>query len=220
MQKTIIVVFCLAFISMVISVKADKPYIDTAVQQSAIGLGIGAALSATGIGIMPGVLVASLFGPVIGHNMQINESQYLQLVDKLNSYKVQIVQQGDEIKFILVAKSFFNRGSPNLVVKQKKAFPILVRLINNLPASIIRVAGFSDNIGSVERNSALAVARADAVVSELSRNNLSDTRLIMAVSGDELLPVTRSGNSEFTNIENVSNRVEITLNPIEHLRIG
>ncbi len=215
MQKNVFIISYFILLITGCSSTANKPYVDTAVQQSVVGLGTGIAFTATGVGIAPAILIGALFGPVVGHNIQSNESQYLQMVDKLNSYHVQIMQEGDEIKFVLVANKFFYRGSPNLIEKQKEIFSLLTELINKLPSTVIRVAGYSDNLGSKERNIALAGARAKEVVKNL--RNL-DTRLIWAENGGELLPV--ENDKEMPLFENHSNRVEIVLEPVEHLGIG
>ncbi|NQY41761.1 MAG: OmpA family protein [Legionellales bacterium] len=213
-KKVFIVSYCIILITGCSST-ANKPYVDSAVQQSTVGVGAGAAFAATGVGILPSILVGTVLGPVIGHNIQSNESKYLQLVDKLNSHHVKIVQEGDEIRFILPADRFFYGGSPNLLDKQIATFSILSDLINSLPATIIRVAGYSDNLGSRERNVALANARAEAVIKHI---NPLDTRLIWAENGKELLPVEYDKNMPI--FENSSNRVEIVLEPVEHLGIG
>ena len=148
--------------------------------------------------------------------MQINESQYLQTIDKLNSKGIQVIQEGDEIRFVLVASQFFHHRSPNLLSRQRATINMLRDFINKLPATTVQVAGYSDNIGSKERNYALSVARAKAVKHQLTKHEL-DTRLIYVAAGQELLPVTIGDDA---SPENLANRVEITLNPIEHLDIG
>ena len=194
-----------------------KPDIDTSMQQSLSGVGTGVAVgAATGVGILPGALVVGAIGSIVGHNMQMNESRYLQIVDKLNSHGVKIIQNGDEVKFVLLASSFFNSKSPNLLESNKHAIALMSSLINHLPSTIVQITGFSDNIGSKERNYALSHARALAVKQYMRKSGV-DSRLLYTAVGGELLPVVKESSS--LN-ENQANRVEVTLNPKEHLNIG
>ncbi len=194
-----------------------KPYVSTFTQQSVLGIGAGAAVGAATFGLVPGLLLGGAYGTVIGTDLQSNESKYKQMVDKLSADGVQMQQIGDQIKFILTADTFFYENSPHLLSARLKAFPKISQWINLLPATTIAVRGYSDNLGSKERNEALSYARARSVLLELEKSKL-DTRLIWAARGGELLPVTKE--EEQSVRENSANRVEITLNPIKHLDIG
>lgn len=196
--------------------KTHDAHSKTTPQQAVIGLGVGAAAGvATGV-LVPGLLVGGAFGGIIGHNMQIKESKYLQQVDALNAKGVQIIQNGDEVRFVLPAKNFFSDASNNILSAQEKTIMNLAKLINALPATIIQVAGFSSKYGSIERNRSLALARANRIRDSLGKYAI-DSRIMYTALGGELLPIDLNNEDGDGNI---SNRVEVTLNPVEHLNIG
>ncbi len=157
-------------------------------------------------GFVVGGTMGALWGGVVG---SIFEHHYT-LIDKLIYNGVQVVRVGDEVLLILPSDKFFYTNSPNLRPSYYPVLNMVAELIKGTPKLDVKVAAFTDNVGSWRRNLSLTREQSDHMVKYLWAAGV-DTRLMVAAGFGDMDPIA----SNFTQFGRYQNRrVEITLRKI------
>jgi outer membrane protein OmpA-like peptidoglycan-associated protein len=137
----------------------------------------GAALGpAAGLVVPVGVLFGGTAGSVIGDRLDKQQT----LVKELQGYGVRFFEVGDQITIVLPADRFFETNSSAANTYSYAILRKVVVLLNKYQSIGIKVSGYTDNQGSIERNKALSTQRAQTVAHYLWSQGI-DTRLLYAV---------------------------------------
>lgn len=188
----------------------EKMYVPPTVSSPTVGIGTGAAIGVASSFLIPGMVLGGAVGTIIGHNMQMKESFYLQYIDKLQRNKVQVMQTGDEVRFILLAKDFFTLNTPNMLANSEHIIKMVANFINMLPATVVKVVGFYNKF-AVVKDHLIANNRALTVQNILSHHPLNTRLLYVEDIGGAVCKI---------GANNVCDRLEIIVNPREHVKVG
>ena len=126
--------------------------------------------------------------------------------DRLAKEGIQIIRLGDDVRIIIPSDNIFVRGTPRLKRSYFPSLDAVIVLVNSYEKIAVKIAGYTDNLGSYERNLALSKQQTSNLMHYLSLNGL-DTRILSAEgfgSGD---PIS-SNNDAFGRAKN--RRIEIT----------
>lgn len=116
-------------------------------------------------------------------------------------------QKGDEILIVIPTAKYFYPNSAHFCTKRNKALDAIVTLLNNYQLVDIKVAGYTNNLGSPLRNIALSRERAQAFTDYLWQNGLN-ARIMYATGYGDFNPIANNTTSAG---EDLNNRVEISL---------
>jgi intracellular multiplication protein IcmN len=133
------------------------------------------------------------------------------LFQNLRKRKIHIVEVGEQVTLILPADKFFQPCSPAI---SAYAYPMLndiALLLRTFPKTSVVITGYTDNLGSSQRNVALSRQRAQATADYLWSQDV-DTRLLYTEGkgSDEPLADNSSLKGQQWN-----RRIEITF---QHLK--
>lgn len=122
---------------------------------------------------------------------------------------VTVIQRGDTLRMILPADLFFTPATANLIPDSRFALDTLVQLAqcycyNEMP---IRITGYTDNIGTIQQQQALGLARANVIADYFETQLIPYQRLNVRTFGAR---GTVSSNGTPAG-EADNRRVEITL---------
>lgn len=134
--------------------------------------------------------------------------QYNQkLAAKLQKRGVQVIQVGDDIRLVLPTDHFFVPHSAQLDPNGYSTLNLTATFLKRFEKISIKVAGYTDNLGSSKRNKALSREQAEHIMIYLWSCGI-DTRLIFAVGYGESRPITSNQTKEGRA---KNRRIEITL---------
>ena len=117
-----------------------------------------------------------------------------------NGSEYNLVNKTIELKNIKVGSKialrniFFDTGKSEIKSESNTELERLVKLLNDVPSLKIELSGHTDNTGSASGNKKLSQARAIAVVSYLSSQGISKSRLTAIGYGDANPIATNSTN--------------------------
>ena len=154
--------------------------------QTAIGTGAGAAGGAVlggavggGRGAAVGAAVGAGVGAAAGYNWQLIKEK---LGIATQGSNVQVSEQQDgSLKVNVPGSVSFASGSAVLESKLHPTLDKIATTLNEYPASIVRVVGYTDSVGDTQSNFALSHNRASAVADYLSQRSVQRSR--MSVDG-------------------------------------
>jgi len=177
-----------------------------AVIGTAAGAGIGAAVGGTTTGAIVGGVTGAITGSIIGHYLAKHET----LVQRLAANHVQVILVGDNLRLILPSDLFFASNTP---VLNENYYPVLNQialLLRGLNKYVVKVSGYTDDIGWPTRSLALSRQQAQAIANYLWNQGI-DARVLYATGYGSQMPIT----SNTTAAERAMNRrIEITLRQI------
>jgi outer membrane protein OmpA-like peptidoglycan-associated protein len=90
---------------------------------------------------------------------------------------------------------YFNPGSPTLRPQSQEQLNNIAAILAAYPNARLKVGGFTDNVGSADRNLQLSKDRANTVVAELVRKGVSPDRLTAEGYGEQY-PVADNSTQE------------------------
>jgi len=172
------------------------------------GAVVGAASGGAGIGI--GAAMGGILGGVIGGAFSSHHVRTL--VEKLQYNGVQVVQVGDEIELLLPTDRFYMSHSPQLNVMYYPVLNLVGKFIRQFQKINVKVAGYTDNVGSWRRNLVLSKERARNMIIYLWNYGI-DTRLLFAVGYGEKYPISSNKTARGRAL---NNRIVISLRKIEN----
>ncbi len=121
---------------------------------------------------------------------------------------VQLIEVGDDVKFVLPSDSFFVANTSTLNRKNYPVLDMVAAFICGLQKMNVKVAGYTDCQDCHIRNLALSRQQAQVVADYLWKRGM-DARLLYAVGYGECVPIAYSSNCKVSN-----RRIEITFRKI------
>ncbi|SHH97444.1 OmpA family protein [Ferrimonas marina] len=170
---------------------------------------IGAASSSRGDrgkGILIGAASGAALGGGIGHYMDRQEAE---LREKLAGTGVSVARQGDNIQLVMPNSLTFDVGSASLKLPAINALSGVAMVVAEFDQTDLRIVGHTDSSGSRDLNMRLSQDRAQAVASELVRQEVSINRMVTHGAG----PDQPIASNQTTEGKAQNRRVEIMLTP-------
>lgn len=163
----------------------------------AAGIVVGAVTGAT-LGAFTGVVSApaaavlgGITGGAIGHYLAARDT----LFTDLDRDHLQLVRIGEEYMIYLPSDVYFYNNSTHLNESFYPALNNIAKFINQHETELIKIAGYTDNIGNQTRNVALSRQQAQNIMNYLSRKGLNARMMYSTGYGDEF-PVARNDYEE------------------------
>lgn len=219
MKKNLVrLVFALVAASFLSACTTIDPYTDrpkTSNTTKGAGIGaVGGALLGALIGgshhraegALIGAGVGALAGAGIGQSMDQQEAE---LRHRLRDSGVSVTRAGDTVLLNLPDNITFDTGRASIRPAFYDVLDSVALVINRFDATLVEIAGHTDNVGHPQSNQILSEQRADSVAAQL-RSYGVDPRRIMAVGYGESRPIADNRTSR-GRAQN--RRVEITLSP-------
>lgn len=168
----------------------------------------GLAGSVTGyfvssIGILPGLLVGSVFGASYGSYIDSKTT----LADRLQNRGVVIVVLGDQVLIVLPSARIFADMSAKIKPDAYSTLNMVARYINRYTKMLVKVATFTNPMNSGDIALCLSQEQAESVARYFAAIGL-DARLLYAVGYGGMNPVQKSS---YAWKDNDNYRIEITL---------
>ncbi len=171
----------------------------------------GAAVGATTsyVGVIPGTLVGALFGASYGAYIDSQAS----LSDQLINRGATIVELGDQIMVAIPSARLFDGMSDRIKPPAYSTMNLLATYINSHTTMLVRIAAYTDDIGSRSTNVALSRQQAQSVARYLTAKGVN-TRLLYAEGyGGTNLVARNVENEDWGKSDNY--RIEITMEKLQ-----
>jgi len=164
---------------------------------------------AGGIGIPVGAMFGGMIGGSIGMGLKPGIDQYTraqQLAIRLEQAQVQIIMVGQDVMLVLPSRVFFYPDSSHFNNGMSPTLTDIVNYINLYDVETIKVAGYTNTLGSSIRNLALSREQAQYIAHELWDRGIQST-IIYAIGygGDSPIADNQTNYGLITN-----NRIQIT----------
>lgn len=176
-------------------------------QRSKLAMLGGAAGAITGyitpVGAFPGLLVGAILGASYGSYID----QYSSIEDQLRNRGSTVVVIGDQILVVMPASRIFETRSGRIKQNAYSSLDILIRYINEYSKMLVKVAVYTDVIGSPDVNLSLSQEQAENISRYLIAGGI-DARILYGIGygGSHLVQRNSSawdGNDNY--------RIEVTL---------
>lgn len=141
-------------------------------------------LAGATIGALSGAPVGMAVGGITGGLIANYTAKQKTLLQRLQQAHVIVIEVGEQVTLILPADQFFLLHSPAL---SPKAYPVLndvAMLLRTYPKTSVVVTGYTDNLGSEQRNVALSKQRAQATADYLWSQEIDSRLLYTEGKGD------------------------------------
>ena len=186
-------------------------------QGVAAGGGLGAATAAvTASFSAPLFPIGAIFGAVAGGAVGNYLDATSTFSQRLRQHNIQIVQLGDTITVLLPTDKFFVHNTSQINPNYLATLDEVARYISHFDKVRIKVAGYSDNVGPVQRNLALSQTQAQHMMHELWERGV-DARMMYAIGYGACNPIAsnkqRSGRQK-------NRRIEISLQRIPYIPVS
>lgn len=154
------------------------------------------------IGVIPGLAGGAIIGGAIGAYVDA----YASAEDRLENRGIQVIQLGDQIKFVLPSYFIFNPYSAVLRPSAYSTLDQITDLISQYPNESVKVAAFTSTCMPGSVSLAVSQQQADAIVKYMTKRGIN-TRLIYAggYGGTQLV------SPDLPDWSSDNYRVEITL---------
>lgn len=179
-----------------------------------VGLGamggalIGAITSNSSNGALIGAGIGALAGGVIGNAMDQEEAM---LRDQLQCTGVSIERCGDMIRLVMPCDITFANDCASIRPEFYATLQSVAVVLRRFNHTLVKVAGFTSNTGSIMHNQLLAERRSRSVADCLVNNGVNPTRIVTIGYGVRH-PVASNDTAEG---QALNRRVEITIRPFE-----
>lgn len=189
-------------------------------QQQASKTGLGAGIGAAG-GAVIGQLIghntastligASLGAAVGGVAGNIMDRQAAALRQQLQGSGVQVVLNGNDIQLIMLSDITFAVNKAEIKPEFYNVLNSVALVLKEYKGTIIQVAGYTDNTGTVARNQTLSEQRAQSVATYLSSQGV-DSRRFTVIGYGQRQPVASNSTADGRA---KNRRVELTLHSVQ-----
>ncbi len=183
-----------------------QPQPSETVKSAALGVVGGTVIGAVAGGAATGAVIGGISGGIIGHYLAKHQT----LVQKLSVNHVQVMLVGDNLRLILPADRFF---APNSPVINENYYPVLnqvAALLYGLDKYVVKVSGYTDNVGWPERNLALSRQQAQTIANYLWNRGLN-ARVLYATGYGSQMPIASNDTQDGRAM---NRRIEISLREI------
>ena len=106
----------------------------------------------------------------------------------LQNDDVQVIQLGETMRFVLLSDEVFRPDSANVIAHYRPTLRTLARLMRTYDKVNVKVAAYTDNVGSIDRQQALTTRQAQVIASFLWSRGI-DARLEYAEGYNRRNPV-------------------------------
>ncbi len=184
--------------------------------KTGLGAGIGAASGAV-IGQLVGhstastLIGASLGAAVGGVAGNVMDRQAAALRQQLEGTGVRVVLNGNDIQLIMPSDITFAVNKAEIKPQFYSVLNSVALVLKEYKGTIIRVAGYTDNTGTMARNQTLSEQRAQSVTTYLSSQGV-DSRRFTVIGYGQRNPVASNSTAE-GRAQN--RRVELTLHSVQ-----
>ena len=169
----------------------------------ASGMAIGAAVSPfTSVSLPAAVVMGGIYSSVIS-KLLLNENTLLADLDRSH---LQLFKVGQNYMFVLPATSYFYANSSHLNEAFYPSLDHIAEFLRNRETEVIKVAGFTDNVGDQTRNMALSRQQAQNIMNYLWHKGL-DARMMYSVGYGEQFPIA---SNDYMEGRAANRRVQIT----------
>lgn len=178
----------------------------------ATGVAIGAAAGGT-IASFSGVITApagAMIGGIAGGAIADYLAKRDDLFTDLDRGRMQIFKVGQEYMIVLPADAYFFQNSTHVNEAFYRSLDSVAEYIQKYETEVIKVAGYTDNVGNPTRNVALSRQQAQNILNYLWNKGL-DTRMMYSIGYGEQFPVADNGSSDGRD---ANRRVQITFREI------
>jgi len=128
------------------------------------------------------------------------------LLRRLQEKQIGIIKAGEQVTLILPADEFFQPCSSVIRVNAYSVFNEIVMLLRTYPKTSVIITGYTDNLGSSQRNMALSRQRARVTADYLWSQDV-DTRLLYTEGKGSDGPLADNAS---LNGQRWNRRIEIT----------
>lgn len=163
------------------------------VKTVAAGAVAGAAVgSFTGVITAPiGATIGGIIGASIGKAQENKEG----VLGELDKDHIKIIKVGENFMFYLPSDAYFYPNSTHINEAFYSGLNDIAEFLSKNETEIIKVSGYTDNIGDKTRNLALSRQQAQNIANYLTRRGL-DARIIYSTGYGEQFPVASNDYDE------------------------
>lgn len=136
--------------------------------------GVTGAMSSA-VGIIPGALVGAVMGASYGTYIDSNAS----IEDQLKNRGATLVVLGDQVLIMIPSARLFNEMSPKIKPDAYSTLNLVARYINGYTKMLVKVAAYTDALGSPDVNLSLSQEQAESVSKFLMACGM-DSRVLYA----------------------------------------
>lgn len=136
---------------------------------------VGAAVGAAAV--PAGAPLGAAVGGLVGGLITTSTAKQKTLLQRLTAEHIQIIEVGEQITLVLPAAQFFLAKSPAIEQQAYSVLNDVAMLLRTYPKTSVTIIGYTDNLGSSQRNVALSRQRAQATADYLWSQEL-DARLL------------------------------------------
>lgn len=164
--------------------------------------GAATGLMSSSVGFLPGTAVGAILGASYGAYIDSNAN----IEDKLINRGVNVVVLGDQVLIVVPSARLFNPMTSKINFSAYSTLDLVICYINCYTKMLVKIAAFTNDMGSCCINRALSDQQARAVAKYFTDNGI-DARLLYAsgYGGSHLV----DSNSKGWDSDNY--RIEITL---------
>ena len=123
-------------------------------------------------------------GGATGNILRYHRNSQAGLLQQFKRNQIQFIQYGDTITLIMPTDRYFTFNSPHFNEASYAGLLDVVKFVKLYPKSIIYIACFTDNVGSVRHKNKLSQARAETMLTYLWANGIKAARLAADGYGD------------------------------------
>lgn len=156
-----------------------------------------------GIGAFPGAATGAILGGSLGAYIDAHTT----LADRLENRGVKIVVLGDQVMIVIPSNRLFDEMTANILHTAYSTLDLVAELIGNYANMSVRIAAYTNDVGSDRVNRSLSREQAINVQKYLWRRGVN-TRLLYAV-GNGATNLVDKAELDWRNSWNY--RIEITL---------
>ncbi|MHA7840891.1 MAG: OmpA family protein [Gammaproteobacteria bacterium] len=180
----------------------------TVIKGMVTGASGGAAVGAVaGVSLPLSAAAGGLAGGLIGYTLEQKNT----ITQQLANADVQLIRIGEDFMLVLPSDNFFYPDSNHLNEYYQPVLDTIARYIKPYDKEVIKVAGYTDNIGSPLRNVALSREQAQTIVKYLWTRDIH-APMMYGVGYGGLYPIA-SNRSSWGRKQN--RRVQITFRTID-----
>lgn len=195
LQSGILLIIALAILASCETTKKmsnqDKGVAIGAGSGAVIGGVIGKGSGNTAMGAVIGAVVGGVAGGVIGHKMDKQAEE----IGKIESAKVEKINNGEGLKVTFDAGILFQTGSSTLNIDSQGSLVKFAQSLQNNPETKVVISGHTDSTGSVAINQPLSERRAESVVNFLISKGVAKNRMTSVGNGSNQ-PVASNNTAE------------------------
>ena len=137
--------------------------------------GAATGLMSTSVGFLPGVLAGGILGASYGSYIDANAT----LDDQLQNRGANVIVLGDQILIVVPSARLFDPMTAKINPSAYSTLSLLAKYINSYTKTLVKVAVYTNNLGSQRVNQSLSEEQAKVIAKYLIADGI-DARLLYA----------------------------------------